>query len=160
MCELARRTPDGCFIEVGVYKGGSAFHLAVVAQEQGRDLHLFDTFDGIPWKDPIDTHKISDFSDVALADVQAAIPSAIFHVGIFPGTLNATGPIAFVHVDCDQYRSVKACITELWGRMRPGAIMLFDDYGILAGATEAVDAHFAQSRLEWTAAKHAFVRKL
>lgn len=161
MCEIARRTPDGCFVEVGVYKGGSAYHLAKVADDQGRVLHLYDTFDGIPWRrDGIDEHPVGDFADTSVDAVRAAIPTAVIHEGTFPGTLAATGPIAFVHVDCDQYQSVRACITELWARMVPGAVMLFDDYGLLRGATLAVDESFVPERLEQTSGGHAYVRKL
>ena len=44
--------------EVGVYKGGSAWFIAKVADERGVDLHLFDTFTGIPFHDPKDSNRI------------------------------------------------------------------------------------------------------
>ncbi len=125
---LARETPPGAFVEVGVYKGGCAWYLAQVAEEQGRELHLFDTFSGIPFQGDGDQHKPGDFGDTSLAEVQAAVPGAHFHVGIFPTTMPAEfPPVAFVHCDVDQVDSVRAVILHLWPRIVPGGIMAFDD---------------------------------
>ncbi len=139
MLELARSSPPGLFAEVGVYKGGSAWHLATL----GRELHLFDSFSGMPLADPEDNHRIGDFADTSLNLVRAAVPDAIFHVGTFPETLpeHLTG-FAFVHVDCDQYRSVRDCIRLLGPRMVSGGIMLFDDWSFTTGATRAIDEAF------------------
>ena len=159
MCELARSSPRGPFVEVGVYKGGSAWHLAKIAREQGRELHLFDTFTGTPIADEDDNHRIGDFGDTALHEVRAAIPDAIFHVGKFPDTL-AVDPlfkIAFVHVDCDQYQSVKDCIKYLWPLVAPGGVMLFDDGECTRGCTRAVVEHFTSFAV--TPVGRAYVRK-
>ena len=141
LLDLAAVTPLGPFVEVGVYQGGSAWRLAELARKQGRALHLFDTFAGMPWEDTQDVnHHIGDFSDTDLPTVQEAIPDAIFHVGIFPDTLPPDlTDIAFVHADCDQYRSVKAVIQHLYPRMLVGGVILFDDYPSVTGATLAVD---------------------
>jgi O-methyltransferase len=134
--------PGGCFVELGVYQGGSACHLLVLAKQQRRELHLFDTFTGIPEASAGDWHVIGDFSRVNLADVQQALAGAIFHIGVFPATLAGLTlpPIAFAHIDCDQYASTKAAIEQL--PMMPGGIMLFDDWHELPGATRAVDEAF------------------
>lgn len=125
---IARMAPYGCFVEVGVYKGGMAWHLAEIARERGVALHLFDTFTGIPFADPGDNNPRGAFNDTSLAAVQEAIPDAEFHVGVFPDTLPADlGKIAFIHCDCDQYRSVRAVIDYLWPLVVPGGIMVVDD---------------------------------
>lgn len=143
MLELAEIMPPGPFVEVGVYKGGSAWHLATLAAKQGRALHLFDTFTGIPHKSHWDQHEIGDFGDADFETVKAAIPDARFHVGVFPETLPGDlWDIAFAHIDCDQYRSIKSACICLWPRMAPGGIMLFDDYGSIAAANKAVDEFF------------------
>jgi O-methyltransferase len=127
MVDLARQTPAGCFVEVGVYRGGSAWWLATVSRKRGEKLHLFDTFTGMPFADAVDQDAIGSFGDTTLSGVLAAIPDAVFHVGVFPETLTNLGKIAFVHCDCDQYRSVAAVIRELWPRLVPGGIVVFDD---------------------------------
>lgn len=140
MANIASVSPPGSFIEIGVYQGGSAFVLDYLAQSQNRALHLFDTFSGMPEKSGIDMHELGDFSDTSLDLVKKHIPEAIYHVGIFPDTLPTwLQGIAFAHIDCDQYESVKAACLLLPRRMVRSGIMYFDDYGCLAGATQAVD---------------------
>lgn len=142
--EFARLRPKGDFVEVGVYKGGSAVVLADVAREQNRRLFLFDTFTGIPLHDPQrDYHQIGDFADTSVESVRAAIPDAFIVQGVFPCTLtDEVGPIALAHIDCDQYESVRACCLKLGPRMVSGGVMAFDDYNVLEGARAAVDECF------------------
>jgi len=141
LVQAAMVAPEGNFAEVGVYNGGSASRLYYVAQNSGRELYLFDTFTGIPFCDPLrgDEHRVGDFDDADLTTVKAAMPKAKLCIGTFPDTLPDTGPLALVHVDCDQYQSVKDCITHLWPRMVDGGLMIFDDYTCLIGARRAVD---------------------
>ena len=161
LCDLAAGTPPGCFVEVGVYKGGSAYFLMAVAVQQGRKLHLYDTFAGMPFADPeIDKeHNIGDFADTSVEEVRAAVPDAIYHVGVFPDTFSPIGPIAFVHVDCDQYQSVYDCIDVLWRDMVPGAIMVFDDYEHTSGARKAIDDALLPSELQTMPGGQKWVRK-
>lgn len=157
---LARMAPMGCIVEVGVFRGGSAWHLAEVARERGVALHLFDTFTGIPHEQPDDSNGIGDFADTSLEAVEAAIPDAVFHVGIFPDTLPIVlRSIAFVHCDCDQYRSVRAVIDHLWPRLVAGGIICFDDTDTIGGH-RAIEETF-QGRLlfahnRWHVRKGAF----
>jgi len=141
LCRLADLSPDGKIAEIGVYQGGSAWHLA----STGRELHLFDTFTGIPFKSPVDSHVVGDFGDTSERQVRELIPTAILHVGVFPQTLppDLFG-FGFVHVDCDQYQSVRDAIDHLGPRMLDGGLMVFDDYGHLEGATLAVDETFGR----------------
>lgn len=134
MCELVRNGPPGCVVELGVYKGGSAFHLAAVAREQGRAVYLFDTFSGIPFKAAIDVHHAGDFGDTSIEAVRAAIPDAFFCPGVFPDSMVPMPPIAFVHVDADQYQSLKDAIAHFTPLMVPGASIVFDDVGCMPGA--------------------------
>ncbi len=136
----ASAVPPGCFVEVGVYQGGSAQRLAQVAQAQGRRLVLFDTFTGMPFRDAErDVHREGDFADTSLEAVQALIPQAECRAGVFPATLTPdVQGIAFAHVDCDQYASVRDCCTHLGPRMVPGGVMWFDDPDVLPGAMQAL----------------------
>lgn len=144
MCEVAAGTPPGVFVEFGVYKGGSARALADVAEAQGRALHLFDTFTGMPVAGPGDSHQVGDFKDCDEYAVRQIVPSAIFHVGIFPDTMPADlPPIAFAHIDADQYQCILDGIDRFGPLMVPGGIMWFDDCGILPSADRAVMERFA-----------------
>lgn len=142
LAAVAWAMPPGCIVELGVYKGGSARYLAEIARGQGRKLYLYDTFAGIPVRDPIDTHRIGDFADTSMQAVAEAVPDAVLVPGVFPDSLIEMPPIAFCHVDADQYQSVKAACERLGPLMAKGGVMVFDDYGQLAGATRAVDECF------------------
>lgn len=154
LLHIAAQTPDGCFVELGVYKGGTAWWLDLLAIRQGRELHLFDTFTGIPEKAGIDAqHNIGDFGDTCFDAVYYALshgggrPNAKtrFHVGVFPATApkGFFPPIAFAHIDCDQYDATLSACQEFWPRMVPGGVMLFDDFNCTDGACTAVHEFFA-----------------
>lgn len=145
LIQAALQSPrTGCIVEVGVYKGGTAWHLAKVARARGVKLYLYDTFTGIPVSDPAmgDSHRVGDFGDTSFEVVRAAIPDAVICKGTFPGTLVPMGPISFVHCDCDQYQSVKDTIRTLVPLMLDGGIIVFDDYGCLQGAIRAIEEHY------------------
>lgn len=149
MMSVAASSPaGGAFLEVGVYRGGSAWFLGQLARDQGREIWLFDTFEGIPFKGEHDGHNVGDFGDTSLEAVRAAlpfIPPDHFIPGVFPATLldlPAFPALAFVHVDCDQYQSVADCITYLSPLMMRGGVMWFDDAPILGSAKKAVEDAF------------------
>lgn len=144
LVETAGRSPAGCFVEVGVWRGGSAALLSDVAQAQGRKLYLYDTFEGMPYADPGDHHKVGDFSDTSYEEVCKKIPYATIVKGIFPGSAIPMEPIAFAHIDCDQYRSVRESSLYLIPLMVQGGIMWFDDYPTVASAKRAVDEVFGR----------------
>lgn len=137
--ESASFSPEGNLCEIGVYKGGSALRLYKVALEQNRSLYLYDTFAGIPERSPIDTHGIGDFGDTSLPEIEMLMPQAKIHAGIFPQTLVNMAPLAFTHIDCDQYASILAAYTCLEPMMVQGGVMQFDDYFELEGARQAID---------------------
>jgi O-methyltransferase len=146
---LSSQAPEGCFVEVGVYQGGTAKVLYRVCEQQGRKLYLYDTFKGIPYKDPIDPHVVGDFSYTDPEYISKMLPKALVREGIFPASAVEMPPIAFVHLDVDQYRSYKESIEYLKPRMVPGGIMWFDDYGCVPGATAAVDELIGKENLTW-----------
>lgn len=165
LCLMAIQCPPGAFIEVGVYKGGTAWNLAQIAREQWRRLYLCDTFKGIPHFDEEmgDKHKVGDFSDVDPEYTMKQFADAGFVVnwvvGVFPESASiipANERFAFAHLDCDQYRSVKESAEWLIPRMVPGGVIWFDDVDRLAGATRAAEELFAGRILRDRS--HAYVR--
>jgi len=156
----AERSPPGCIVEVGVYRGGSAIRLHGIAVAQQRELHLFDTFCGMPFQDSGDMHAVGDFGDhVSLPTLRQAMPHATFHVGIFPHTLTTdVSRIAFAHVDCDQYRSTVDCIDRLRPLMVDGGVMWFDDFADVPSARKAVLDRFSEDDLLKAPNGRVFVR--
>ncbi len=142
---LARTAPPGAFVEVGVYKGGSAAVLYRVAQEQDRQLFLYDTFKGTPFYRPgLDGNRKHSFADVDFAEICRLFPKAIIVKGVFPATARPMGTVAFVHADADQYDSTAAICSHFPPIMAKGGTILFDDYGVSGcdGCTKAVNEAF------------------
>jgi O-methyltransferase len=153
LATIAGETPAGAFVEVGVYRGGSARALYRVAEEQGRELYLFDTFEGHPTpstSDDVRAHPEGRYADCAdPVALRAEMPNASIVRGRFPDTwLWTPSPwrwVAFVHIDVDLYESTRDAILALTPAMVPGGVMYFDDYGVAEcpGATKAVHELFA-----------------
>lgn len=142
MVGMALVAPDGAFAEVGVFQGGSASRLYAIAQRQGRELYLYDSFSGMPVASEIDSHKLGDFSDCSVEKIVQAMPKAKVLMGTFPESAVMMPPMAFVHADADQYESTAAVCRVFAPLMVPGGVILFDDYRGLAGCIKAVDEYF------------------
>jgi len=56
---------NGSFVECGVWKGGSSAMLAYVSQKfkSNREIHLFDSYEGLPEPTVIDGNKAISFSE-------------------------------------------------------------------------------------------------
>jgi O-methyltransferase len=142
---------DAEFAEVGVYQGGTASMLARIVGDDGRKLHLFDTFTGMPDTDASrDIHVAGDFGDASLEAVQKLLAgrhNVHIRPGFFPDTATpvADHRFALVHVDVDIYRSVLDAAEFFYPRLVTGGFLVFDDYGWTScpGARAAVDEFFA-----------------
>lgn len=127
-------------MEVGVYQGGSAWHLTKLAFEQHRLCYLCDTFEGIPCRGDLDSHPVGDFADTSLRRVIEAIAyPAIYVPGVFPTIMGKLAvDLAFVHLDCDQERSYREALGWCWPRLVEGGVIWCDDADYLRGAAVAV----------------------
>lgn len=158
LVEYAKRAPEGgCFVEVGVYRGGTAWNLSRIAERRGVPIFLYDTFTGIPYKDAIDHHSPGDFNDTSRYAVASAIPYATVVEGLFPDSIVPMPGVAFAHIDVDQYRAIIETVNALGPMMIPGGVMVFDDFGCLDGATRAVLELFSPDRIKTTEAGKALV---
>lgn len=162
LAELAAMAPPGNFVEVGVYRGGSAAVLHRYATYKARKLYLYDTFDGVPYADAEDVHQAGDHTPPpdTLAELKRHMPLAEFVVGDFcresPTVAAAMAPIALVHVDCDQHRPTAHAIAMFAAHMVEDGIMLFDDANF-PGVMRAIRNAF-RSRFETTSNGKVLVR--
>jgi predicted O-methyltransferase YrrM len=127
--QLAQNKKGGIGAEFGVYKGGSA---KVIYNALEGELHLFDSFEGLPRETEHDLHKEGDFNDVLLKDVKEYLsdcPNIFYHVGWFSdiGKPNVIR-YDFVHIDADLYESTMQALEYFYPRMKSGGFMIFDDY--------------------------------
>ena len=132
---------EGDFIEMGVFRGGSALLLAYALKEQGSPhrLHLLDSWEGMPPPQPEDAGAIvgeGGFADSSEEMVRDALDEVglldrcTTYQGWFEQTLPALqGPFGLAHVDCDFYEPMKFCLQHLLTRMTPQGTIVIDDFG-------------------------------
>jgi hypothetical protein len=126
---LTEMTSDGHILEFGVFKGGTARFIAKRIGQ--RQLHGFDSFEGLP-------ERWSGFDlGKGAFTLEGKLPSVPDNVVLHKGWFNATlpnwvrinpGPIAFMHIDCDIYSSTVDILYNLASQIRPGTVILFDEY--------------------------------
>jgi hypothetical protein len=125
----------GDFAECGVYKGANATLLCSVAQQSGREVHLFDSYeglsspgseDGIHWtkgdlsaSEELVLQNLKQFS--CFKTFKGWIPDA------FPSVSDKR--YAFLHVDVDLEQPTYDTIAFFYPRMNKGGIIILDDHG-------------------------------
>ncbi|QDT15546.1 TylF/MycF/NovP-related O-methyltransferase [Alienimonas californiensis] len=161
----------GDFVECGVWRGGSVMAMLHVLKrrgELGRDVHLFDTFEGMSAptdldRDP-DGHTAAELLEEEKADKAASAnwaycsqedvernvasvgyPAERLHFvrGKVEDTLPDAVPetISLLRLDTDWYESTKHELEHLFPRLVPGGVLILDDYGHWEGARRAVDEY-------------------
>jgi O-methyltransferase len=150
----------GAIVECGVYRGGSAAVMASASRGR-RDVHLFDSFQGLPPPGEKDGRLAREnFHEGWCAgtsdDVRTLLRRLRFpesrlhlHVGWFHDTVpHARLPnIALLHIDADWYDSVMLCLRSLYDAVVPGGFVVLDDYGRWEGCTRATDDFLRERRL-------------
>lgn len=146
----ARHVP-GDAVEIGVYKGGTALLMATALKNSTQQIHLFDTFCGMPAAKPgIDLHRSGDFSDTTVEVVSRLLQdfeNIYLYPGLFPDSLPRDWHhrrFSLVHIDVDIFSSTLACCQFFYPRLSPGGVMIIDDYGFPScpGVQKAVDEYF------------------
>lgn len=117
---------SGLFLEFGVFSGRTINHIATLTNQT---VFGFDSFEGLPerWRDGLDA---GHFKVNALPIVHKNV---VLLKGWFDQTLpeflkKNTEEVAFLHVDCDLYSSTKTIFDCLTGRIKPGTVIVFDEY--------------------------------
>ena len=142
---------EGDVMEAGVFQGGTARLLKLGMEKSGRNLLLFDSFEGMKSVSATaDRHQRGDFADTSLDSVRRVVGTEAFtdyRKGWIPNTFAGLEErtFCFAHIDLDLYQSILDCLEFLYPRMPRGAVMVFDDYGFPScpGARRAVEQFFA-----------------
>jgi O-methyltransferase len=166
----------GDIVECGVWKGGSMMAAARTLQELGateRNIHLFDTFDGMPAPAAEDVSlsgesaaelmaesdkssslvwAYSAFDEVKKNLLSTGYPAErlFFTRGKVEDTIPASAPaqIALLRLDTDWYESTYHELVHLFPRLSTGGVLIIDDYGHWKGARRAVDTYVAEQKLD------------
>jgi len=166
---LDRARIPGALVECGTWRGGACGMMALAHIASGtpwREIHLFDSFEGLPEPDACkDTGLGSKYAQVratgALKSIGIAVGSlednqhlmheligyprelTFYHVGWFQDTVPIAskdiGQIALLRLDGDWYESTRICLEGLCIHVSSGGIIVIDDYGHFAGCRKAVD---------------------
>jgi O-methyltransferase len=138
---------EGDLAEVGVYSGGSA--RLIRAANRSKALHLFDTFEGLPEVEAIDSPQFNKGQFAAsFEDVKNCLKeynNVHFYKGLFPTTATPVEDkkFSFVHFDVDTYESTRSCLDFFYSRMNKGGIILSHDYISAPGVRRAFDECFS-----------------
>ena len=130
---------NGEFVEFGCHEGQVGVLMGLVMRAVGdvRDVHLYDSFEGLPARDRRDGHTPfkagmlrpslerlhSNFEEMGL-------PEPIVHVGWFDQLMPDDIPptVAFAHLDGDFYSSTIRALELVYDRLAPNAICVVDDF--------------------------------
>ncbi len=173
---------EGALVECGVWRGGSSLLMALTLlelDERSRNLHLFDTFEGMPPPSYADVQFTGEpaadllarskrtpedlawawatLEDVKQTMTVANYPNVEYVQGLVEDTVPAGAPdqIALLRLDTDWYESTRHELEHLYPRLASGGILIIDDYGHWQGARTAVDEYFADepvfmNRIDYT----------
>ncbi|QDT08359.1 TylF/MycF/NovP-related O-methyltransferase [Planctomycetes bacterium K23_9] len=180
LCEAVRYINEtdieGDIVECGVWRGGSMMAIAEMLKRSGdtsRNLHLFDTFEGMSEPTEADVSVdgataveqlasedkndgksvwcVASLQDVQSHMVQTQYPDdrIHYHVGKVEDTIPEAAPnkIALLRLDTDWYESTAHEMEHLFSRLSDGGVLIIDDYGHWQGARRAVDEYFAKHNI-------------
>jgi hypothetical protein len=126
---LRRITLQGIVAEFGVNAGGTINFIA--RNLPHRPVDGFDSFQGLPenWEGA-NAARGAFSRQGRLPKVRANVR---LHAGWFEDTVPRfvaaeSGPVAFLHVDCDLYSSTETIFRHLGERIVPGTVLVFDEY--------------------------------
>lgn len=168
---IVRNDIPGSLVECGVYRGGSMMAIARTLrnlQEEGRDLYLYDTFEGMPQPTQYDKNLYgsdaqeqfrylkegsdrSRWQQAFLEEVRKIMELTGYDqelVHYVKGKVEETIPgncperIALLRLDTDWYTSTKHELVHLFPLLSTGGVLIIDDYGHWRGCKKAVDEYF------------------
>jgi O-methyltransferase len=136
----------GDFVECGVFKGDMSWLITqVIGEAVMPHFYLYDSFEGFSpdLSTPDDYPLNPGFLDFAngiyrdpslygyVKDRFASNPNVTVTKGFLPEALDVVCPesIGFLHVDLNSPKAEVAVLERLFDRVRPGGVIIFDDYG-------------------------------
>lgn len=123
---LSLAPTGGMALEFGVFTGSTLKIIAASRPSGG--VYGFDSFQGLPEDWRID-FPAGSFSVDGLPDVAGAELVVGWFDDTLPGFLDEhPGPVDFVHVDADLYSSAKTVLDLVGPRLRPGSVLVFDEF--------------------------------
>ena len=118
---------EGLYCEFGVHTGGSINFTA--ERIAPRPIYGFDSFEGLPedWRPDV---KAGHFSLAGLPSVRdnVRLIKGWFNEALPPFLSEHKEPAAWLHIDSDLYSSARTVLELFAPRIRPGTVIVFDEY--------------------------------
>lgn len=131
----------GIVVECGSWKGGTSTNLSLICEVAGRQLVVYDSFEGLPAPEPGDRHARPESEGLLCGDLETVrgnierygrIDRCEFRKGWFADTLPShTEPIALMFLDVDYQRSLHDCVTNLWPHLGDNGYCFIDEFVLL-----------------------------
>jgi hypothetical protein len=155
----------GHIVECGVFKGVSLTRFCtyreILESPYSRKFIGFDAFGKFPKQDNDDDQAfIEKFEDLSGDGISVDELKAVFtykgfeNYELVKGDVTETIPnyvaehpelkIALLHIDVDVYKPTVSILNHLFDRVVSGGLIVFDDFGIIAGETKAIDEFFSE----------------
>ena len=119
-------TGERLICEFGVFMGHSVNHIAKMTS---RPVFGFDSFEGLPerWRDGLEQGA---FAVPKLPKVcnNVTLVKGLFNESLPDFLKNHNGLVGFLHIDSDLYSSAKTIFELLEPRLKPGTVIVFDEY--------------------------------
>lgn len=130
----------GLFCEFGVAKGASLHFLAGIRPDV--TWYGFDTFTGLPESSGYGLRWTKGMFDCGGKPPELDVDNVEYHVGLFQDTICPfskvhPGPISFLHIDSDLFKSAWTVLSFLYSQIVPGTLILFDEFWGFPGWEEA-----------------------
>ena len=132
------REVEGAVVECGCYLGGSTANLSLVCDIVGRDLIVYDSFEGLPEAEPTDQFARPEIRGAFRAELDTVkanvarlgvIERCKFRKGWFRDTLPAhTEPVVLCFLDVDFQASLHTCVLNLWPHLTEKGWMFVDEF--------------------------------
>jgi len=141
--EILKTPPqvEGCVVECGSFKGGSAANLSLVCKLCNRQLEIFDSFAGLPEPSDMDQrhvlvgeHEVQTYAKGAFCGTLPEVKKNIsaygdinvcnFNAGYFDQTLpNFKKKCILAFLDVDLVDSLETCLKYLWPLLQDGCYL-------------------------------------
>jgi O-methyltransferase len=141
--KLLETPPDvpGVVVECGCWLGGSSANLSVICDLVGRDLIVYDSFEGLPPAEDNDRHAKKEAEGMYRGDLEVVqdnvrrhgvIERCEFRKGWFSDTLpHHTEPIALTFLDVDFQASLHDCVVNLWPHLIEKGHVFIDEFVLI-----------------------------
>lgn len=142
-------------LEFGVYKGQSIRQIRSSLSTEKFQVFGFDSFEGLP-EDWVGTELTKGF--FSTNNVIPDVVDVKFYAGWFKDTipqyLQSANFISLLHVDCDLYSSTVEILYSLTPWIRPGTIIVFDEWYYNHVDIEENRQHEQKAFFEWVKDKN------